>query len=104
MADTASDTLYEIRRKKKNAASKVKDVLNKYITGDSKYLQENIVTTRNGRYVIPVKAEYKNEIKGLVHDASASGATVFIEPMGVVEANNELKPRKSLKLREFSMN
>ena len=91
MADTASDTLYEIRRKKKNAASKVKDVLNKYISGDSKYLQENIVTTRNGRYVIPVKAEYKNEIKGLVHDASASGATVFIEPMGVVEANNELR-------------
>ena len=91
MADTASDTLYEIRRKIKNAASKVKDVLNKYISGDSKYLQENIVTTRNGRYVIPVKAEYKNEIKGLIHDASASGATVFIEPMGVVEANNELR-------------
>ncbi|MBR2021372.1 MAG: endonuclease MutS2, partial [Clostridia bacterium] len=74
MADTASDTLYEIRRKIKNAAGKVKEVLNKYISGDSKYLQENIVTTRNGRYVIPVKAEYKNEIKGLVHDASASGA------------------------------
>ena len=91
MADTASDALYEIRRKIKNASSKVKEVLNKYISGDSKYLQENIVTTRNGRYVIPVKAEYKNEIKGLVHDASASGATVFIEPMGVVEANNELR-------------
>ncbi len=91
MADTASDTLYEIRRKIKNASSKIKDVLNKYVSGDSKYLQENIVTTRNGRYVIPVKAEYKNEIKGLVHDASASGATVFIEPMGVVEANNELR-------------
>lgn len=91
MADTASDTLYEIRRKIKNAAGKVKEVLNKYISGDSKYLQENIVTTRNGRYVIPVKAEYKNEIKGLVHDASASGATVFIEPIGVVEANNELR-------------
>ncbi len=91
MADTASDTLYEIRRKIKNASSKVKEVLNKYISGDSKYLQENIVTTRNGRYVIPVKAEYRNEIKGLVHDASASGATVFIEPMGVVEANNELR-------------
>ena len=95
MADNASDALYEIRRKKKNAASKVKEVLNKYITGDSKYLQENIVTTRNGRYVIPVKAEYKNEIKGLVHDASASGATVFIEPMGVVEANNELRTLES---------
>lgn len=95
MADSASDTLYEIRRNKKNAQNKVKDVLNKYITGDSKYLQENIVTTRNGRYVIPVKAEYKNEIKGLIHDASASGATVFIEPMAVVEANNELRTLES---------
>lgn len=91
MSDNASDTLYEIRRKIKNASNKIKEVLGKYISGDSKYLQENIVTTRNGRYVIPVKAEYKNEIKGLIHDASASGATVFIEPMAVVEANNELR-------------
>lgn len=91
VADTASDTLYEIRRQKKNASGKIRDVLNKYISGDSKYLQENIVTTRNGRYVIPVKSEYKNEIKGIVHDASGTGATVFIEPMGVVEANNELR-------------
>lgn len=91
VADTASDVLYDIRRQKKNASGKIRDVLNKYISGDSKYLQENIVTTRNGRYVIPVKAEYKNEIKGIVHDASGTGATVFIEPMGVVEANNELR-------------
>ena len=92
MADTASDKLYEIRRKIRNASGKVRDVLQKYITGsDTKYLQEAIVTTRNGRYVIPVKVEYKNEIKGLIHDSSASGATVFIEPMGVVEANNELR-------------
>lgn len=92
MADTASDTLYEIRRKIRNASGKVRDVLQKYITGTgTKYLQEAIVTTRNGRYVIPVKVEYKNEIKGLIHDSSASGATVFIEPMGVVEANNELR-------------
>ena len=92
VADTASDKLYEIRRKIRNASGKVRDVLQKYMTGsDTKYLQEAIVTTRNGRYVIPVKVEYKNEIKGLIHDSSASGATVFIEPMGVVEANNELR-------------
>ncbi len=92
VADTASDKLYEIRRKIRNASGKVRDVLQKYITGqDTKFLQETIVTTRNGRYVIPVKVEYKNEIKGLIHDSSASGATVFIEPMGVVEANNELR-------------
>ncbi len=92
VADTASDKLYEIRRKIRNASGKVREVLQKYISGqDTKYLQEAIVTTRNGRYVIPVKVEYKNEIKGLIHDSSASGATVFIEPMGVVEANNELR-------------
>ena len=102
MADTASDTLYEIRRKIKSASSRVREVLQKYISGsDTKYLQENIVTTRNGRYVIPVKAEYKNEIKGLVHDSSASGATVFIEPMAVVEANNELRTLESQEKAEI---
>ncbi len=93
VADNASSELYDIRRKIRNASSKVRDVLQKYVSGGetSKYLQENIITTRAGRYVIPVKSEYRNEIKGLVHDSSASGATVFIEPMAVVEANNELR-------------
>lgn len=92
IADTATPELYDIRRKMKNAQGKAKDSLQKYVSGDySKYLQENIITMRNGRYVIPVRAEYRNEIKGLVHDTSASGATLFIEPMAVVEANNELR-------------
>ena len=93
IADDASPELSEIRRKIKNANNKIRQTLQKYITGDaySKYLQENIITLRNGRYVIPVKAEHKNEIKGLVHDTSSSGATLFVEPMAAVDANNELK-------------
>ncbi len=93
LADTASDELYNIRRKMRAAESRVRENLQKYVTGGTyaKYLQENIITMRDGRYVIPVKLEYKNEIKGLVHDTSASGSTLFIEPMSVVEANNELR-------------
>ena len=93
IADEASSELADIRRKIKIANSKVRENLQKFTQGDtySKYLQENIVTLRNGRYVIPVKTEYKNEIKGLVHDTSSSGATLFIEPLAVVEINNEIK-------------
>lgn len=92
IADEASPALSEIRRKIKNTNNKIKDTLSNYVGGvRNKYLQENIVTMRGGRYVVPVKAEYKNEMKGLVHDTSASGATLFIEPIAIVEANNELK-------------
>ena len=93
IADTASDTLYNIRRKMRQENNRIRDSLQKYISGGSysKFLQEQIVTMRDGRYVIPVKQEYKNEIKGLVHDTSASGATLFIEPLAVVESNNELR-------------
>ncbi len=92
IADEASPTLAEIRRKIRNTNNKIKDTLQNYVGGvRNKYLQENIVTMRGGRYVVPVKAEYKNEMKGLVHDTSSSGATLFIEPIAIVEANNELK-------------
>lgn len=93
LADTASDELYNIRRKMRSAENRVRENLQKYVTGGtySKYLQDQIITMRDGRYVIPVKLEYRNEIKGLVHDTSASGSTLFIEPMNVVEANNELR-------------
>ena len=92
MADTASTKLFEIRRSIKLASNRIREVLNKYISGsDAKYLQENIVTIRNGRFVIPVKSECRAEVKGLVHDTSASGSTVFIEPTQVVEANNKLR-------------
>ncbi len=91
VADEASPTLAEIRRKKRATDNRIKEILQKYVSSQSKYLQENIVTTRGGRFVIPVKAEYRNEVKGLIHDTSSSGATLFIEPMAVVDANNEMR-------------
>ncbi len=103
IADEASPELSEIRRKIKAENNKIKDTLQNFISGQrSKYLQENIVTMRDGRYVIPVKNEYRNEIKGLLHDTSSSGATVFIEPMGVVEANNELRELAGREEREIA--
>ncbi len=91
IADEASTALADVRRKIRVANIKVRETLAKYTGGSySKFLQDNIVTQRNGRYVIPVKAEHRNDIKGLIHDTSSSGATVFVEPMAVVEANNEL--------------
>ena len=91
ISDDASPALADVRRKIRIANLKVRETLAKYTGGAySKYLQENIVTQRNGRYVIPVKAEHRNDVKGLIHDTSSSGATIFVEPMAVVEANNEL--------------
>lgn len=101
VADEASHELGEIRRKKRATDNKIKELLQKYVSGQSKYLQENIVTTRGGRFVIPVKAEYRNEVKGLIHDTSSSGATLFIEPMAVVEANNELRELESKEEHEI---
>lgn len=93
IADTASPELAGIRRKMRAAASRVRDQLDKMIRSPAyqKLLQDPIVTIRGGRFVVPVKAEHRGEVPGLVHDTSASGATVFVEPMGVVEANNEIK-------------
>ncbi len=92
ISDEASPELADIRRKIRNTNNKIKETLQSYIGGAKiKYLQDNLVTMRNGRYVVPVKSEYRNEFKGLVHDTSSSGATLFVEPMAVVDANNELK-------------
>lgn len=102
IADEASPELSDIRRKIRAENNKIKETLQQYVSGQrSKFLQENIITLRNGRYVVPVKAEHRGEIKGLVHDTSASGATVFIEPMGVVEANNELRALANREQKEI---
>ena len=92
LADSASPELASIRRHMRATESKVRDILQKLISSNqSKYLQESIITIRSDRYVVPVKSEHKNAIPGLVHDVSSSGSTFFIEPMGVVKANNELR-------------
>ena len=102
IADEASPALADIRRKIRQTNNKIKDTLQSYIGGNRlKYLQENIVTMRNGRYVVPVKAEYRAEVRGLVHDTSSSGATLFVEPMTVVEANNELKSLNAAETHEI---
>ena len=97
MADTASPELSSIRRRIRLQEAKIREQLEKITrsSSTSKYLQENIITMRGGRYVVPVKAEHRASVPGLVHDTSASGATVFIEPMAVVSANNEIKVLQS---------
>ena len=92
IADSASPELASIRRHMRATEAKVRDILQRLISSNqSKYLQESIITIRSDRYVVPVKSEHKNAIPGLVHDVSSSGSTFFIEPMGVVKANNELR-------------
>lgn len=93
IADSASSELANIRRKIRAASARVRDCLQKIISSPSyaKVLQEPIITMRSDRFVVPVKAECKGAIPGLVHDISASGATLFIEPMAAVKANNELR-------------
>ncbi|MBO5376811.1 MAG: endonuclease MutS2, partial [Ruminiclostridium sp.] len=100
LSDGASGELARIRKAIVRQGMKIKEQLDKLIKSQSnqKYLQEALVTQRDGRYVVPVKAEYKGQVSGLVHDTSATGATLFIEPMSVVEANNEIR---ILKNQEF---
>ena len=103
IADAASAELADIRRKLRVANAKVREALQKIITSPtySKALQEPIITTRSDRYVVPVRADHKQAVPGLVHDISASGATVFIEPMGAVKANNEIRELKAKERQEI---
>ena len=102
LADSASPELASIRRHMRATEAKVREILQKIISSNqSKYLQESIITIRSDRYVVPVKSEYKNSIPGLVHDVSSSGSTFFIEPMGVVKANNELRELAAKEKKEI---
>lgn len=99
IADTASPELADIRRHMRIQAGKIRDSLQKIISSPAygKYLRDPIITIRQGRYVVPVKAECKNDVPGLVHDVSATGSTYFVEPMSAVNANNALR---ELELKE----
>ena len=103
IADNASSELADIRRHKRNAAAKGRSILQKIVSSQSysKVLQEAIITQRDGRFVVPVKAEFRSSMPGLVHDISSSGATIFVEPMGVVQANNELKELEAKEKKEI---
>ncbi len=103
MSDNASAELASIRRKIKNQENTVREKLEKIIRSQSlkSVLQDAIITQRNGRYVVPVKSEHRAAVSGLVHDTSSTGATVFVEPAGVVEANNEIRVLKGKESQEI---
>ena len=92
IADGASAKLRDIRRAIRDTNARIRAKLNSYVSGaNSKYLQDNVITVRSGRFVLPVKSEYRVQVPGLIHDRSASGATLFIEPFSVLEMNNDLR-------------
>ncbi len=103
ISDNASPSLRNIRREQKNKNAEIRNKLNGIITSEKyqKILQDNIITLREGRYVVPVRQESKGSIKGIVHDMSSSGATVFIEPMSIVNLNNELRELEIKELEEI---
>ncbi|MBP3921826.1 MAG: endonuclease MutS2 [Ruminiclostridium sp.] len=103
ISDSASLELARIRRAIHKKSLNIREQLDKLIKNktNQKYLQESLVTMRDGRFVVPVKTEYKSEISGLVHDSSQTGATIFIEPMSVVEANNEIRVLQSREQEEI---
>ncbi|MDR0883943.1 MAG: endonuclease MutS2 [Oscillospiraceae bacterium] len=103
LSDNASPTLGDLRRKIRVQESRVRDQLERTIRSgaNTKILQEAIITQRGGRYVVPVKAEHRGDFPGLVHDSSASGATIFVEPIAVVEANNEIRLLKGKERAEI---
>ncbi|MCR4647393.1 MAG: endonuclease MutS2 [Oscillospiraceae bacterium] len=103
IADAASPTLAEIRRKLLKERAGLRETLAQMVRNKTvqKYLQDTNVTIRDGRFVLPVKAEYRSQVAGLIHDTSSSGATIFIEPMQIVEANNDIRLLESREMEEI---
>lgn len=103
LSDNASPELSSIRRKIKNCENSIRDRLERIVRSNTykTYLQDAIITQRNGRYVVPVKSEFRSNVPGMVHDTSSTGSTVFIEPASVVEANNEIRVLKGKEQQEI---
>ena len=103
MADTASHTLNDLRKKIRATENSIRDRLESMVRNmdTSKYLQESVVSMRNGRYVVPVKSEYRGEVSGIIHDVSSTGATVFVEPQAVVEANARILQYRAQEAQEI---
>ena len=99
--DRASDELYSIRREKKDLAGRIRVLLDRVIRNNEEILQESLITIRGERYCVPVKAEHRSKLPGIVHDTSSTGQTVFIEPMSVVETNNRIRELASLEKAEI---
>ena len=103
VADNASDALYDIRRSIRLKSSKIRETLEKIVrSSKAKYLQDAVITQREGRFVVPVKQEYKSEINGVVHGTSASGSTLFVEPITVLETNNEIRVLENKEREEIA--
>ncbi|MDO5417730.1 MAG: endonuclease MutS2 [Lachnospiraceae bacterium] len=101
VSDEASPGLHKVRRAIKNAADKLHTQLNSILNSNRSYLQDAVITMRDGRYCLPVKAEYKNQVSGMVHDQSATGSTLFIEPMAVIKLNNEMRELEIAEQKEI---
>ena len=103
MADSASHTLFEIRSSIRRTENSIRDKLEQIVRSQTtgKFLQENVVSLRNGRYVVPVKAEYRSELTGVIHDVSSTGSTLFVEPTAVVEANARILQLRSQETAEI---
>ena len=101
MADDASSGLLSVRRRMKNAQAKVRDELNRLVVSQGSWLRDHVITMRNGRYCLPVKTECRAQVPGMIHDESATGSTVFIEPLAVVKLNNEIRELEIAERKEI---
>lgn len=104
ISDDASTGLHQVRRSMKLTNDKIHTQLSSFVSGNSRtYLQDAVVTMRNGRYCIPVKAEYKSQVPGMIHDQSSTGSTIFVEPMTIVRLNNEMRELEIQEQKEIEM-
>lgn len=102
IADSASPTLSDIRRKKLHTSEKIRSTMNRQLTALSEYLQDQVITVKDGRFCLSVRSEYKTRVPGMVHDQSSSGQTLFIEPMNVVDMNNDIRELELAEVEEIN--